>query len=107
GGVSPRIARAEYETAVARVLDYIDAGDIYQANLTFRADVPVAGNPLAIHARLRRTARAGYGGFVWTGDRAIASQSPELFFALREGRVVARPMKGTAERLADADADAR
>ncbi|HWW58230.1 MAG TPA: aminodeoxychorismate synthase component I, partial [Sphingopyxis sp.] len=107
GSVAPRITRAEYEAAVARVLDYVGAGDIYQANLTFRADVPVAGNPLAIHARLRRTARAGYGGFIWTGERAISSQSPELFFALREGRVMARPMKGTAARLIDAEADAR
>ncbi|WP_374526286.1 aminodeoxychorismate synthase component I [Sphingopyxis sp.] len=106
GAPRPRIARADYLAAVERVLAYIRAGDIYQANLTFRADVPVAGDPLAIYARLRRTARAGYGGFVWTGERAIASLSPELFFALREGQVMARPMKGTAERLADPEADA-
>nr|WP_170935470.1 aminodeoxychorismate synthase component I [Sphingopyxis indica] len=106
GEVEPRVARADYEAAVAAVLDLIAAGDIYQANLTFRAGVPFAGNPLAVYARLRRTARAGYGGFVWTGTQAIASLSPELFFALRGGRVVARPMKGTAARLADRDADA-
>lgn len=106
GGVEPRVARADYEAAVAAVLDLIAAGDIYQANLTFRADVRFAGNPLAVYARLRRTARAGYGGFVWTGMQAIASLSPELFFALRGGQVVARPMKGTAARLADRDADA-
>jgi len=108
GAVAPRVARADYIAAVERVLAYIRAGDIYQANLTFRADVPVLGDPLAIYARLRQTARAGYGGFIWTGDRAIASLSPELFFALRDGHVMARPMKGTAARLADpvADADA-
>lgn len=106
GKVAPRVARADYLTAVERVLAYIRAGDIYQANLTFRADVPVLGNPLAIHARLRRTARAGYGGVIWTGSQAIVSHSPELFFALREGQVMARPMKGTAARLADPEADA-
>ena len=47
-------------------------------------------------------ARAGYGGFIWTGTQAIASHSPELFFALRGREVMARPMKGTAARLADA-----
>lgn len=107
GGVSPRIAHGNYIAAVERVLAYIRAGDIYQANLTFRADVPVAGDPLAVYARLRQTARAGYGGFIWTGDRAIASLSPELFFALRGGEVMARPMKGTAARLADPEADRR
>ena len=106
GKVAPRVARADYLAAVAAVLGFIRAGDIYQANFTFRADVPVLGNPLAVHARLRRTARAGYGGVIWTGEQAIVSHSPELFFALRDGQVMARPMKGTAARLADPDADA-
>lgn len=107
GRVTPRIAAADYEAAVEAVLALIRAGDIYQANLTFRADVPVLGNPLAAYARLRCTARAGYGGFVWTGEQAIASLSPELFFALRGRQVMARPMKGTAARRTDAEADAR
>lgn len=106
GCVTPRIDRADYVAAVEAVLAYIRAGDIYQANLTFRADVPVAGDPLAVYARLRQTARAGYGGFIWTGEQAIASLSPELFFALRGREVIARPMKGTATRLADGAADA-
>jgi len=106
GAVEPGVARADYEAAVEAVLGYIRDGDIYQANLTFRAKVPLFGNPLAVYARLRRTARAGYGGFIWTGGQAIASLSPELFFALRGREAIARPMKGTAARLADAQADA-
>ena len=106
GKVAPRVARADYLAAVEAVLGFIRAGDIYQANFTFRADVPVRGNPLAIHARLRRTARAGYGGVIWTGEQAIVSHSPELFFALRGGQAMARPMKGTAARLSDLEADA-
>lgn len=106
GKVRPRVPRADYLSVIDAVLGLIEAGDIYQANYTFRADVPVAGNPLAVYARLRRTARAGYGGFIWTGDRAVASLSPELFFALRGREVMARPMKGTAERLDDPVADA-
>jgi para-aminobenzoate synthetase/4-amino-4-deoxychorismate lyase len=106
GAVEPGIARADYEAAVEAVLAYIRAGDIYQANLTFRAAVATLGNPLAVYARLRRTARAGYGGFVWTGEQAIASLSPELFFALRGREAIARPMKGTAARVAHPEADA-
>lgn len=107
GGVKPRIERADYEAVVEQVLGLIRAGDIYQANLTFRADVAMLGNPLAAYARLRRTARAGYGGFIWTGAQAIASLSPELFFALKGGQAMARPMKGTAARQRDPEADAR
>lgn len=106
GEVAPRVGRRDYLTAIETVLALIEAGDIYQANYTFRADVPFAGNALAVYARLRRTARAGYGGFIWTGEQAVASLSPELFFALRGRQVMARPMKGTAERQRDAEADA-
>jgi para-aminobenzoate synthetase / 4-amino-4-deoxychorismate lyase len=106
GTPQPQISRADYDAMIARVLALIAAGDIYQANLTFAAIVPVAGNPLAIYARLRSTARAGYGGFIWTGAQAIASLSPELFFGLRGRTVMARPMKGTARRGRDAAEDA-
>lgn len=106
GRPEPQVTRADYDAMIARILDYINAGDIYQANLTFAAEVACAGNPLAIYARLRQTARAGYGGFLWTGQQAIASLSPELFIGLRGSDIVARPMKGTARRDADPARDA-
>ncbi|MGU3315202.1 aminodeoxychorismate synthase component I [Sphingomonas sp. M6A6_1c] len=102
----PRIARATYDEALARVLEMIRAGDIYQANLTLRADVAVAGDPLALYARLRRSAAAGHGALVATGERHLLSLSPELFFALDGDRLTCRPMKGTATRGDGADEDA-
>lgn len=106
GQPEPQVARANYDAMIARILGYIEAGDIYQANLTFAADVPFAGNPLAVYSRLRQTSRAGYGGFLWTGTQAIASLSPELFISLRRRDIMARPMKGTARRDADPARDA-
>ena len=102
----PRLARAQYDAALARVQDYIAAGDIYQANLTIRADVPFAGHPLALYAGLRGRARAGFGGVVWTGRDWLLSLSPELFFALQSGKVTTKPMKGTATRGGDPSEDA-
>ena len=95
---SPRISQAQYEAAVSTVRDHLCAGDFYQANLTFGCDVAVAGDPLAIYSRLRRTSQAGWGGVVLDDDRAIISFSPEQFFTLRRGVVEAKPMKGTAPR---------
>lgn len=105
GPLQPRITRAAYDRAIARVLDCIAAGDIYQANLTFNCDLPVMGHPLAIYAALRDKAGAGHGGVVWTGQHWILSLSPELFFTLHDGKLTARPMKGTALRHEDATAD--
>ena len=94
----PTIAQADYDAALARVLGYIRAGDIYQANLTFRAEVPFLGDPLALYARLRRGARAGHGGVVATGSTILLSLSPELFFEAEGDALTCRPMKGTATR---------
>ena len=100
----PLVSRAAYEASVARILAHIEAGDIYQANLTFPADVPFAGDPLALYARLRARARAPYGAVVFTGAHWILSFSPELFFETDGRRITARPMKGTAPRSAPPEA---
>jgi para-aminobenzoate synthetase/4-amino-4-deoxychorismate lyase len=105
GRPAPRISRSDYDAAFASVHDWIEAGDIYQANLTFRAAVRVAGDPLAVYAAIRSRAAAGYGGIVWTGSDWLLSFSPELFFALRQGELIARPMKGTTPRGATPEAD--
>ncbi|HEX8306810.1 MAG TPA: aminodeoxychorismate synthase component I, partial [Allosphingosinicella sp.] len=100
----PVAEREAHEAAVERALEHILAGDIYQANLTFRAEVATAGHPLALYAAIRPRARAGWGGVVFTGRHWLLSFSPELFFTLEAGRVTARPMKGTAPAGSDPEA---
>lgn len=101
GPPKPSLARTAYADALGRVKEYITAGDIYQANLSFRAEVTALGHPLALYAGLRSRAKAGYGGIVWTGEDWLLSLSPELFFALHDGKVTTKPMKGTAARGQD------
>lgn len=109
GELRPRVSRDAYDKAFNAVQEYIAAGDIYQSNLTFPADARYQGHPLALYAAIRGRARAGYGGVVFDGENWMLSFSPELFFASKGDRITARPMKGTAARLADeaADADVR
>jgi para-aminobenzoate synthetase component I len=106
GAVTPMITRADYDRSIRKVLDYIVAGDIYQANLTFPAAVTVSGDPLAAYAAIRPRQSAGHGALIRHDGRHILSFSPESFFALEGGRIVTRPMKGTARRLGDPKADA-
>ena len=94
----PLIERATYDRRLAEVLGLIEAGDLYQANLTFAAEVTVLGDPLALYARLRLAGAAGHGAVVNTGERQLLSLSPELFFSLAGERLACRPMKGTARR---------
>ncbi|MEY4889526.1 MAG: aminodeoxychorismate synthase component [Pseudomonadota bacterium] len=105
GAPRPKIGRAAYDAALAKVQALISAGDIYQANLTIRAEVSTAGHPLALFAGLRQRAKAGFGGVIWTGEDWLLSLSPELFFALHDGKVTTKPMKGTSARGATPDED--
>ena len=99
---------AAYAARFARVHDYIEAGDIYQANLSFRSRFAFAGDPLALYLKLRGRALAAHGAYIDDGRRQILSLSPEQFFEIdAKGRITARPMKGTAARGCDELADAR
>ncbi|MBS0471247.1 MAG: aminodeoxychorismate synthase component I [Proteobacteria bacterium] len=99
---------AAYTQRFDRVHDYIAAGDIYQANLSFRSRFHFAGDPLGLYLRLRGRAAAAHGAFIDDGARQVLSLSPELFFEIgADRRIVARPMKGTAPRGSDELADAR
>ncbi len=106
GTPEPELDYAGYAEAFDRVRRWIEAGDIYQANLTFRATAPVLGDPRALYAAIRPRAAAGHGALVWTGADWLLSFSPELFFRIEGTTVSARPMKGTARRDPDPIRDA-
>jgi para-aminobenzoate synthetase/4-amino-4-deoxychorismate lyase len=96
----------EYAERFAHTRDLIEAGDIYQANLSFRSSFPIVGDPMALYLMLRERSKAAHGAFIYDGSRHILSLSPELFFAVSpEGEIVAKPMKGTSPRGADAGND--
>ncbi len=97
----PLIDRAAYEAAFAQARQHIVEGDIYQVNLTFTCSVDTGEDPVASYAAIRSRAAAGHGGLLFTGDHWLLSFSPEMFFTLEGGRLVTRPMKGTALRDAD------
>jgi len=105
--LSPAIDKTAYAAAFAQVREAIEAGDIYQANLTFPLDGTWAGDPVGIYAAIRARAAAGYGALVFDGERHHLSFSPELFFALKDGAVTLRPMKGTRPRGQDPAEDAQ
>jgi para-aminobenzoate synthetase / 4-amino-4-deoxychorismate lyase len=103
----PRMSKDDYFTAFASTMERIIGGDIYQLNLSYRADVTVLGHPLAAYAKLRSAGQGGYSGVVHDGAHWLVSTSPELFFEVKNGAIEARPMKGTAARHPEQDEDRR
>ena len=96
----------QYRQAVARCVQYIAAGDIFQVNLSQRFTVADAPPPLAIYKALRRRNPAWYSALLLLGEAAVLSSSPELFLRLRGRQLLTRPIKGTRPRVGEPRADA-
>jgi para-aminobenzoate synthetase component 1 len=106
----PAVTCETHMARVARALDYIRAGDIYQANITAPF---IAVRPADVHAQdiflaLRTGNAAPFTAYIDCGDGcAVASVSPERFIAVdAAGAIETRPIKGTRPRGATAAEDA-
>ncbi|MDE8349759.1 MAG: aminodeoxychorismate synthase component I [Acidocella sp.] len=106
----PELTQNEYEAKVNHVLNFIRAGDIFQANFTMRHLANKSPNQKAvdIYKNLRMQSPAPFGAFIACGPRlSLASASPERFLQLdAAGRIETRPIKGTRPRYADMEMDA-
>jgi para-aminobenzoate synthetase component I len=98
-GLLSNFSRESYLKAVERVIEYIRAGDIFQANLAQRLMYPSDEPPLALYQRLRQRNPAPFAGCFFRDDWAILSASPERFIQLdSDGLAETRPIKGTRPR---------
>lgn len=92
------ISDDEYLQSVARIKEYIAAGDVYQVNYTCKLLFKNAGTPQGLFARLRKAHPVCHSAFINTGEYQIMSLSPELFLRVTADRIQSRPMKGTMGR---------
>ncbi|MEM1196059.1 MAG: aminodeoxychorismate synthase component I [Pseudomonadota bacterium] len=106
GPLDAQVSPGGYNAAFTALREAIRAGDIYQANLTYPLAGSYRGDPVALYAQLRESAKAGYGGLLFDGSHWLASLSPELFVALEGENAKVKPMKGTRARGSDPAADA-
>lgn len=96
--VRPVLDRETYRQRFRRVQALIDAGDVYQINLTFKLDFEFEGDPFDLYRALRRRQRVACGGLIASRELHVLSLSPELFLHLKGSHALVRPMKGTAPR---------
>ena len=97
-----------YRAAVARAIEYIAAGDIFQVNLSQRFHVRTTLEPEAIYARAQHRYPAWFGALLQYEDFSIVCNSPELFLRTWQDesgrwRIVTRPIKGTRPRQSGMD----
>ena len=101
----------EYRNTVARCVEYIAAGDIFQVNLSQRFEIPNSRSPADIYHSLRTRNPSWYSAYMnFNSDShkcSVICSSPELFLRCRGRKVTTRPIKGTRPRTGDSSRDTK
>lgn len=92
------ISSARYREVFDELQELIHSGETYQINYTYRLRTRLRSDPFALFLQLAEAHRPPFGAYVDTGDWAVCSLSPELFFHRAGSLIESRPMKGTAAR---------
>jgi para-aminobenzoate synthetase component I len=89
-----------YREAVARAVERIHNGELFQVNLCRRLETRLkSAHVWPLYQTLRTINPAAYGALIRLNPQtAILSASPELFVAVEGGRVRSCPIKGTRPR---------
>jgi anthranilate synthase component 1 len=99
--------REEFEAAVARIVEYVHAGDAFQVVPSQRFSAPQPVEAFSIYRGLRAVNPSPYMYFLEFGDFQIAGASPEPLVKVGGDRVETRPIAGTYPRGDDEDEDRR
>ena len=99
------MSRKEYVECVQQAKNYIEEGDIYQANLSQRFETAYHGDPFNLFLRLRSVNPSPFSGYLKLQDFAIVSSSPERLVKVENSRVETRPIAGTRPRSSDPKID--
>src|SRR5882672_6076681 len=102
-GLSPvatesRYPRDAFERDVARVLEYVAAGDIFQTVLSRRQEVRGPVDPLLLYRYLRALNPAPYLFHLALDDFTLVGSSPEVLVRVEGSEVTVRPIAGTRPR---------
>jgi para-aminobenzoate synthetase component 1 len=94
-----------YSKAVNQMRSYIEAGDIYIANMTHTYTAKTQESAYDIYKNLRRINPAPFSAFMQFDGFEVLCSSPERFIQIVNGKVETRPIKGTRPRGKTASED--
>jgi para-aminobenzoate synthetase component 1 len=96
-----------YINAVKQAMEYIKAGDIFEANLAqkFSTKIDDKYSPEKLFSYLQYKNPAPFSAYLNLDKLKILSASPERFIKITDNEVEVRPIKGTIRRSADPGRD--
>jgi len=99
------MSQPEYESAVRRAVEYINAGDAFQIVLSQRFETQTHASPFDIYRALRIINPSPFMFCLEFGDVALVGASPEIMCRVELGEVTVRPLAGTRKRGATDEED--
>jgi anthranilate synthase component 1 len=96
----------QFKANVARALEYIRAGDLFQVVLSQRFELPDCDG-FSLYRTLRAASPAPYHFYLRLGGRELFGASPELLVEVAGGTMTVRPIAGTRPRGATLEEDLR
>jgi anthranilate synthase component 1 len=99
------MAREDFESNVARIVEYTHAGDCFQVVPSQRFSAPARVEAFSIYRGLRTVNPSPYMYFLEFGDFQIAGASPEPLVKVTGRRAETRPIAGTYPRGTDEEED--
>ncbi|HEX3042338.1 MAG TPA: anthranilate synthase component I [Solirubrobacterales bacterium] len=101
------LKREEFEAMVARIIEYVHAGDAFQVVPSQRFSAPAPVEAFSVYRGLRAVNPSPYMYFLEFGDFQITGASPEPLVKVEGRRVSSRPIAGTSPRGGSEDEDRR
>jgi para-aminobenzoate synthetase component 1 len=103
--IQQRISKEFYLEKVSKMLDYINKGDIYEANFCMEFFAEGEINPISKFQRLNEISKPPFAVYFKNNKHFLLSASPERYLKKEGIKIISQPIKGTAKRFLDAKED--
>ncbi|MBD0335289.1 MAG: anthranilate synthase component I [Cyanobacteria bacterium Co-bin13] len=100
-----QLTQLDYEAAILQAKKHIQAGDIFQANLSLRFEATTAAHSWSLYQRLQKINPSPFACYWYTPWGSLISCSPERLVQLQDRQVQTRPIAGTRPRGQTPQAD--
>jgi len=88
----------DFESAVRKCVEYIEAGDIFQVVISQRLKLEIQSDPFEVYRTLRVVNPSPFMFFLRTPEVTLVGSSPEVMCRVVDRKVTVRPLAGTRRR---------
>ena len=103
--IHQRISKDLYQEKVSKMLQYINKGDIYEANFCMEFYAETKINPLDKFFSLNDISRPPFAAYLKNNNYFLLSASPERYLKKENNKIISQPIKGTSKRFPDIEKD--